>query len=47
MDLRPDPCYPWSELLADYNIFAGRLWPLVLATELAAPWIFAKEGNVR
>jgi hypothetical protein len=39
--------HPWSELLADYNVLEGRLWPLVLATELAAPWIFAKEGNVR
>lgn len=38
--------HPWSELLADYNVFEGRLWPLVLATELAAPWIFAQEGNV-
>ena len=38
--------HPWSELLADYNIFEGRLWPLVLATELVAPWIFAREGNV-
>lgn len=37
--------HPWPELLADYNIFEGRLWPLVLATELVAPWIFAK-GNV-
>ena len=36
--------HPWSELLADYNVLEGRLWPLVLATELAAPWIFAK-GN--
>jgi hypothetical protein len=33
--------HPWSELLADYNIAEGRLWPLVLATELVAPWLFA------
>lgn len=28
---------PWSALLADYNVFAGRLWILVLVTTLAAP----------
>jgi hypothetical protein len=39
--------HPWSELLADYNVFAGRLWPLVLATELVAPWLFAQEEKVR
>lgn len=38
--------HPWSELLADYNIFEGRLWPLVLATELVAPWVFARERDV-
>lgn len=28
---------PWSALLADYNVFAGRLWMLVLAATLTAP----------
>lgn len=37
--------HPWSELLADYNLAEGRLWPLVLITEFTAPWIFARHGN--
>ncbi len=28
---------PWENLLADYNIFAGRLWILVLLTTLCGP----------
>lgn len=28
---------PWEKLLADYNIFAGRLWLLVLLTTLFGP----------
>ena len=28
---------PWTALFADYNIFAGRLWVLVLVTTLTAP----------
>jgi hypothetical protein len=28
---------PWEALLADYNIAAGRIWILVLATTLVAP----------
>lgn len=39
--------HPWSELLADYNVFEGRLWPFVLATELVAPWLFAQEEKFR
>jgi hypothetical protein len=34
--------YPWSELLADYNVLKGRLWPLVLLTELLSPCAFAR-----
>jgi hypothetical protein len=34
--------HPMSELLAAYNLAAGRLWPLVLLTELLAPWLFAR-----
>jgi hypothetical protein len=30
----------WENLLADYNIFKGRLWILVLLTELLAPIYF-------
>ena len=32
----------WNELLADYNILAGRLWVLVLAWVTIAPYIFYK-----
>jgi hypothetical protein len=28
---------PWEKLLADYNLFAGRLWVLVLLTTLCGP----------
>jgi small-conductance mechanosensitive channel len=28
---------PWEKLLADYNLFAGRLWLLVLLTTLCGP----------
>ncbi|MDQ7833015.1 MAG: hypothetical protein RDU30_14885 [Desulfovibrionaceae bacterium] len=28
---------PWSEILADYHLFRGRLWPLVLMSTLTAP----------
>jgi hypothetical protein len=28
---------PWEKLLADYDILHGRIWPLVLITELVAP----------
>ena len=29
--------HSWSYLLADYNLFAGRLWTLVLASVAVAP----------
>jgi hypothetical protein len=32
---------PWRQLLADYDLAAGRLWILVLiATLVAPPWVF-------
>ena len=34
--------HPWSKLLADYNIFKGRLWCLVLLNNLVAPIICGK-----
>lgn len=34
--------HPWEKLLADYNIFAGRLWILVLINNIAAPLISGK-----
>lgn len=30
---------PWSQLLHDYNILAGRLWCLVLAALAATPYV--------
>ena len=29
--------HPWSKLLADYNIFKGRIWLLVLINNIFAP----------
>lgn len=34
--------HPWEKLLADYNIFAGRLWILVLLNVLLAPFLAFK-----
>ena len=31
--------HPWQKLFADYNLFSGRLWVLVLLNNLAAPLI--------
>jgi len=32
---------PWAKILADYNVFRGRIWLLVLATCVAAPvWAY-------
>jgi hypothetical protein len=30
---------PWERLLANYNVIKGRLWPLVLVTELVVPYL--------
>jgi hypothetical protein len=34
--------YPWKKLLADYNLFNGRLWVLVLINNIAAPFFSRK-----
>lgn len=34
--------HPWSRLLNDYNLFAGRLWALVLLAVTAAPLVAYK-----
>lgn len=34
--------HPWSKLLYDYNIFEGRLWPLILVWVTIAPYVFYK-----
>ena len=33
--------FPWEKLVADYKIWQGRLWSLVLASEIIAPLINA------
>jgi len=35
--------HPWSRLLADYNLFRGRIWILVLVTLFAMPLISGKR----
>ena len=36
---------PWEQLLADYNVFEGRIWPLVLVATFFAPLIaYAGHG---
>ena len=36
---------PWQELLADYNLLAGRIWVMVLIVTLMTPVIaFTKRG---
>lgn len=34
--------HSWNKLLADYNIFEGRLWVLILIWTLVAPYVFYK-----
>ncbi len=40
--------HSWQRLLADYNLFAGRVWVLVLLTLYAGPrlaaWAMARSG---
>lgn len=38
--------HPWSELLADYNIAAGRIWVLVLLTTFLAPLLVARFRRI-
>jgi len=39
--------HPWSTLLHDYNIFAGRVWLLVLIWTTIAPYVFYRLGQQR
>lgn len=34
--------HPWSRLLHDYNVLAGRVWILVLLTTLFGPWLLGR-----
>jgi hypothetical protein len=37
----------WTELTADYNLMAGRIWVMVLVVTLVAPVVtFARRGQV-
>jgi len=38
---------PWSKLLADYNIFAGRVWGLFLLWITTAPYLFYRLGKLK
>jgi hypothetical protein len=39
--------HPWSKLLQDYNILEGRLWIVVLAWTVVAPYLFFKLQHSR
>lgn len=34
--------HSWKELIKDYNIFKGKVWPLVLLAELIGPIVIAQ-----
>jgi hypothetical protein len=34
----------WSELWANYNLAQGRLWPIVLASLVAAPFLWGRRS---
>lgn len=36
--------HPWTTLMQDYNLLAGRLWSLFLLWILAMPYVFYKLG---
>jgi hypothetical protein len=38
---------PWPQLLADYNVAQGRIWPLVLVTTFLAPWVVFRLSGPR
>jgi hypothetical protein len=37
---------PWRQLLADYNVFDGRIWVLVLVTTAIGPWLAARSRRL-
>ena len=39
--------HPWSELLANYDIVHGRLWPVVLLWIAVAPYVFFRLFSKR
>jgi hypothetical protein len=32
----------WAELIANYNLFRGQLWPIVLASLILAPFVWRR-----
>ena len=34
---------PWRSILSDYNLLSGRIWIMVLATEIIGPWFMASN----
>jgi len=38
---------PWMQLLGDWNVLRGRLWPLVIATAVLAPAAIFRLSSVR
>ena len=37
---------PWAELLADYDVFKGRIWVVVLLTTAVAPYLTARARGL-
>jgi hypothetical protein len=37
---------PWRQLLADYHVFRGRIWVLVLITTAIGPWLAARSRRL-
>lgn len=38
---------PWAELLANYNLVQGHLWPVILASLVCAPFLWWRGGQGR
>ena len=39
--------HPWPELLANYDVTSGRLWPLILLWVAFGPYVFYRLSNKR
>jgi len=39
--------HSWTELLANYNVFKGRIWPVVLVWTGIAPYVFFRADRAR
>jgi len=37
--------HPWTELLANYDVFRGRVWIVVLVWVATAPYVFFRLGR--